>query len=323
MVILIVLLSALLASTALAQSNDGVAASDEAEPASAEAPTSKVLESYLWKHRILLIVSPSTSNPAYRHYLEEIERLAPLWEERDLLIGQFVQGQGGTIGNTFFSSDQLERLRADFEMPREGLATALVGKDGRVKLQMAAPIPLTELVSLIDSMPMRRAEMARAAEEAAKNPDRAEPDDPVRNPALGAPRTYEALAKAFLDAHERKDMLAALDLVYLDGAPDFIRQGLVRSFEGDFQNRIERIRIEPPQENQVLEYTYRGTKYVTTLPVVANMILEYATDEEAPPSTDPDAEAQNFTGTTYPLGIRNGRVYLVTAKAAPPEDTRR
>ncbi|MGF1449077.1 MAG: DUF4174 domain-containing protein [Opitutales bacterium] len=320
MLILTLLFCALLAATASAQSADGTPANTDGEAESIEAPTSKVLDRYLWKHRVLLIFSPSTSDPAYRFYLEELERLAPLWTERDLLIGQFVSGQGGAIAGDFFTQDQMERIRADFGLPKDSLASALVGKDGRVKLQMGAPIPLTKLVSLIDSMPLRRAEMARATEAAAEQNGEVEPEPSKPASSFGAPRTYEALAAAFLDAHERQDMLAVMELVYMEDAPPFIRQQLVRSFEADFAKRIERIRIEPPRKDQVLEYTYRGTRYITTLPVAANMVLEYAVDESTPPSTDPNAEAEDFTGTTYPVGIKNGRFYLVTAKAAPNQE---
>ncbi|MGF1483059.1 MAG: DUF4174 domain-containing protein [Opitutales bacterium] len=291
-------------------------------------PISKVLKPYLWENRLLLILTPSANDPEYRHYLEEIDRTTALWEARDLLIGRFVIGQGGTLGPNYYSADDLRRIRADFELPKEGLVTALVGKDGSVKLQLSGTIPLTQLISFIDRMPMRQLEMRHEEALATKEAKEAREAEIAAQMKAelwksGAPRTYQAIAAAFLDAHKREDMLSVLELVYMEASPPFIRQQLVRSFEEDFRYHIDRIRIEPAKKDQLNSYTYQGIKYVTTLPVLANMVLEYGDliDPNAKTglSAKSQEEAEEFTGTTYPLGIKNGRVYIVTAMEAPGE----
>lgn len=52
-------------------------------------------------------------------------------------------------------------LAKELHVPQQGFMVILVGKDGQIKLQSKSVIPGRRLNAIIDTMPMRRAEMAR------------------------------------------------------------------------------------------------------------------------------------------------------------------
>jgi hypothetical protein len=94
--------------------------------------------------RVIVIDTPSPDDEAYRAQAVE---LLPEWsglKERDVHI--------------------ITRTEA------AAFRFRLVGKDGEVKLDRARPVSTPELFGIIDAMPMRRAEAARAS--------RAEPRSP-------------------------------------------------------------------------------------------------------------------------------------------------
>lgn len=117
----------------------------------------------------------------------------------------------------------------------------------------------------------------------------------------------EALIARYLEAHEQQNILAALRLVYMEDTPDFIKRAQEQSFRGDFEHPIKRVKMEPAPDNFATSYTVQGKKYVPTLPVVAVMQIEYelAEDDPAP-----------FQSVTYPVGVKDGKWWIVSAKPA-------
>lgn len=89
-----------------------------------------------WQARVLVIDTPSASSNAYRTQAADLLAAWDGLQERDIRI--------------------ITRTDAP------AFRFRLVGKDGDVKLNRAAPVPVAELFALIDSMPMRRAETAAA-----------------------------------------------------------------------------------------------------------------------------------------------------------------
>lgn len=86
-----------------------------------------------WRHRVLVIDMPSPQDAAYQQQSAWLEAATAGLQERDLVI---------------------------VTQPAAAFRIRLVGKDGGVKLDRAAPAEVPMLFSLIDAMPMRRAEMA-------------------------------------------------------------------------------------------------------------------------------------------------------------------
>jgi hypothetical protein len=91
---------------------------------SAELPTPEAglpdLTAHRWKHRVLIVDTPSPEAEAYRRQRASLDADAAGLKERDLIV---------------------------------------ITKDGGVKLDQATPVELPALFALIDAMPMRQAEM--------------------------------------------------------------------------------------------------------------------------------------------------------------------
>ena len=74
-------------------------------------------------------------------------------KERDLVV---IECRGGTR-----SSDDKNYLKRHFGHDLDTFGVWLVGKDGGTKLSETKPVTTEKFFSLIDAMPMRRAEMRR------------------------------------------------------------------------------------------------------------------------------------------------------------------
>ena len=103
---------------------------------SAELPTPEAglpdLTAHRWKHRVLIVDTPSPEAEAYRRQRASLDADAAGLKERDLIV--------------------ITQAAPTFRV-------RLVGKGGGVKLDQATPVELPALFALIDAMPMRQAEM--------------------------------------------------------------------------------------------------------------------------------------------------------------------
>lgn len=90
------------------------------------------LAAHQWRHRVLVIDTPSPEDAAYQQQVTWLDAAKPGLQERDLLI---------------------------VTQPSASFRIRLVGKDGGVKLDQPTPVEVPALFGLIDAMPMRRAEM--------------------------------------------------------------------------------------------------------------------------------------------------------------------
>jgi hypothetical protein len=89
---------------------------------------------YQWQQRVLVIDVPSPLDAAYQQQSTWLEAATAGLQERDLVV---------------------------VTQPAAVFRIRLVGKDGGVKLDQSTPVEVPTLFSLIDAMPMRRAEMSR------------------------------------------------------------------------------------------------------------------------------------------------------------------
>ena len=124
---------------------------------------SALLEDLRWDRRLLVMQAPPSD--ARRTVQTEALRLRTLeCLERDLILVQLVgEEQLSFAGSTYYGLDPTP-LRDRLELPAGGeFAVRLVGKDGSVKLRSDEPLDLTEVFQVIDSMPMRQAELEREA----------------------------------------------------------------------------------------------------------------------------------------------------------------
>jgi hypothetical protein len=117
------------------------------------------LGAYRWQNRLLLVFAPSAELPAYQQCAPELERQRRGIVERDLIVFRiFDQGQSFK-GDAPLGPEAAISFRQRFGVSGASPRVVLIGKDGGVKLDQAALVPLADIFGFIDSMPMRRQEM--------------------------------------------------------------------------------------------------------------------------------------------------------------------
>jgi monofunctional biosynthetic peptidoglycan transglycosylase len=111
--------------------------------------------------RVLVLSAPSRRDAALVSQLEAIDSAREDFDERDLVAVVLVDGPGARAGDRRLRADEVRALRASLDLAADRFSLRLVGKDGGVKRSADRAVPMDELFTLIDAMPMRRAEMRR------------------------------------------------------------------------------------------------------------------------------------------------------------------
>ena len=109
------------------------------------------LSDYKWKNRIILLMD--SESETLKEQLALLKDRQNELRERDLLIFRYAKGKLLDIDGNATPLDVKSVPYKDYD----GLL--LLGKDGDVKLKKEFIVPPEEIFELIDSMPMRRAEM--------------------------------------------------------------------------------------------------------------------------------------------------------------------
>ncbi len=117
------------------------------------------LDQYKWKNRIILLGSPSASDPELVQQLGLLSGKDRALAERDLIIIQLLSKSPSLMEGEILSQMSAEKIRSRFEILKKGFEILLIGKDGTVKLRSDKPVSSEDLFALIDSMPMRKREM--------------------------------------------------------------------------------------------------------------------------------------------------------------------
>ncbi len=120
------------------------------------------LEKHEWEHRVILLFAASGADEQLQQQYDLLTAHPEEVTERDLKIyrvfPEYALAPGGERRGSRFS----ESLCRIYETnPRSGFTFLLIGKDGTEKLRSETVVSLEKLFSLIDSMPMRKAEMRR------------------------------------------------------------------------------------------------------------------------------------------------------------------
>ena len=105
------------------------------------------LTQYLWKRRVVLSFSAAESTPERISLLKQIEQYQCEFDDRQMVHIDLIAG----------SSDH-QLLSRQFSVPNMDFNLVLLGKDGDVKLHTSQP-SLENLLTLIDTMPMRQREL--------------------------------------------------------------------------------------------------------------------------------------------------------------------
>jgi hypothetical protein len=117
------------------------------------------LREYRWKNRLLLVFSPTASDPVYASFAEDVSSRSNDVKDRDLVVFKVFEKGTSRLEGQPLSQEDARNLRRRFRVKAGRFTVILIGKDGGVKMVREDQAELQEVFDLIDSMPMRQWEM--------------------------------------------------------------------------------------------------------------------------------------------------------------------
>ena len=112
----------------------------------------KTLNSYRDKNRVLLLFAPTAQDPAYLEQTRLWQGEKAGFDDRQLVtVPVFADARKPT-------AESPAALAKRFGVDPKTFAVVLVGKDGHDAYRSPKPVPAATVYSVIDAMPMRRAE---------------------------------------------------------------------------------------------------------------------------------------------------------------------
>ena len=118
-----------------------------------------LMETYLWKNRILLVFSPTQTNPHLLDQRSWISENRLGFDDRHLLVLEIVNNNVLIRLGESAAKHNASVLRSQFGVKKNQFRSILIGKDGTIKFDGPIPLDPCYLFGLIDSMPMRRQEI--------------------------------------------------------------------------------------------------------------------------------------------------------------------
>lgn len=123
------------------------------------------LDQHLWKNRVIIIKSNHPESSILQKQVAELTQFNEEMGERKLVLYQITQDQYKYINfqniTTQNSWHNLKNSRLQKLTKSGDFKVQLIGLDGGIKLEQAAILTAQELFNLIDSMPMRKAEISK------------------------------------------------------------------------------------------------------------------------------------------------------------------
>lgn len=111
------------------------------------------LSDYTWKQRIIILSDTDTDFKNAKAALTKISTYTQELNERDIILFLHRNGQ-------LYDTDlKITGMATISSIPNDYTGYVLLGKDGGIKSKKSYPINPEELFTLIDGMPMRRAEL--------------------------------------------------------------------------------------------------------------------------------------------------------------------
>ena len=111
-----------------------------------------------WQNRVLLLYTDSLVHPQYQKMEEALLKGEKAVGSRKLVV-YTIMGQQVSRGLPARTWQDNLPLREAGQNLDKGFGLELIGLDGGVKYRSTSAVPLEELWTLIDGMPMRRAEL--------------------------------------------------------------------------------------------------------------------------------------------------------------------
>ena len=119
------------------------------------------LNNHRWDDRVILIFGDNPSQAAVQTQVKKLNAKPAELADRNLVLYQIYQQEGQTPTGQNLSTKELKAFRKKFNIEAGSFALLLIGKDGGVKMKKTSVVDPRSIFDLIDSMPMRQAEMRR------------------------------------------------------------------------------------------------------------------------------------------------------------------
>lgn len=132
---------------------------------------------------------------------------------------------------------------------------------------------------------------------------------PSTGPAAGG---AEGLAERLRLALQRKDPVAAMDLVRWEGAPPRARTLMQSLFDDAIQRPVVNVRIVPVGENDDTEYEIEGVTYRPNVEVSGKMLIDLGPKEDGSPN--------DTSQVSFLIGRALGTYYISSAVAVDDSD---
>ncbi|WP_299012860.1 DUF4174 domain-containing protein [uncultured Polaribacter sp.] len=117
------------------------------------------LTKHKWQKRVLLVFTEDKNDTDFRNYVLEIDKKQHQFLERKLILYKFnTTSYGVNFEREWINSSN---LYSTFILEKTKFKTILIGLDGAVKQTANKLIPLDNIFTSIDGMPMRKRELEK------------------------------------------------------------------------------------------------------------------------------------------------------------------
>ena len=123
--------------------------------------TAAQLDQHRWEDRVLLVIAENDKKEAYKNQIKLLNQQKAELADRNLVTYQLLSNGQSSCQGEIMEPIKAERIIHAYNKEANPFLLILIGKDGGVKLRSKSVVPSEDLFALIDSMPMRRAEMRR------------------------------------------------------------------------------------------------------------------------------------------------------------------
>lgn len=111
----------------------------------------EALSSYVGTYWLFLICAPSAKTPAFESQQRQLIGAEAAAKDRHLLVGQILLQGACTIDKKKLSREEVDNLRAHFEMDAQHFCVILLAQDGTEIRRDAAPLKLDAILREIDA----------------------------------------------------------------------------------------------------------------------------------------------------------------------------
>ena len=116
------------------------------------------LMQYQWKNRVLIVSAPTEDDKNLRDQQDEVASAPEEFADREMVLVTLLDDAVSTAEDRKLTIEEAATARAALGIRPGSFALRLIGKDGSVKLSSETATSMTEIYSLIDTMPMRQRE---------------------------------------------------------------------------------------------------------------------------------------------------------------------